>query len=100
MLTCRRACTKGSMTAIEIKLPAPVLRQAQELAALEDMPLDQFLTLALTQIVSTWNAERQKLANTRSNARGHFLELLQQALDEAPANPAHPPNPPEVQLER
>ena len=45
------------MKTIEAELPEPVLKQAQELAAREHIPLERIISLAVTQAVGVWSNE-------------------------------------------
>ena len=59
------------MTTIEAKIPEPVLKQAKELAERENIPLEQIISLAVTQAVGVWsnesyNATRAKRASATS----------------------------------
>jgi hypothetical protein len=69
------------MKTIEVRIPEPVLRQAQDLAAQEDVTVDHLLSLALTQMVAMWSTERQMSSDLKSNSRKQFLEMLQHALE-------------------
>jgi hypothetical protein len=45
------------MKTIEVQIPELVLKQAQELAAREHIPLEQMISLAVTQAVGIWSSE-------------------------------------------
>ena len=45
------------MKTIEAEIPEPVLKQAQELAAREHIPLERIISLAVTQAVGVWSNE-------------------------------------------
>lgn len=79
------------MRTVQISLPEPVLRQAQELATLESISVEQLLGLAVTQVVSTWSAERSIGHDRKSSSRKRFLEMLQQALDAENTGPEQLP---------
>ncbi len=72
------------MKTIETRIPEPVFQQAEELAARENIPLDQIISLAVTQAVGIWS--NQSYIATRANraSRERFLEALQQVPDVEP----------------
>jgi len=66
------------MTTIEAKIPEPVLKQAVELAEREQIPLEQLISLAVTQAIGIWgNQSYVALRATRGN-REDFLNALDQ----------------------
>jgi hypothetical protein len=70
------------MKTIEVRIPEPVLRQAQDLAIQEDVTVDHLISLAVTQMIAMWSTERQMSSDLKSNSRRQFLEMLQHALEE------------------
>jgi len=66
------------MTTIEAKIPEPVLKQAKELAERENIPLEQVISLAITQAVGVWSNESYVAMRARRASREKFLEALQQ----------------------
>lgn len=81
------------MKTIEVRIPEPVVRQAQDLAALEDISLDQLISLAVTQMIAMWSTERQMSSDLKSTSRQQFLEMLQTALDNERSSLKHVPIP-------
>ena len=74
------------MTTIEAKIPEPVLRQARELAEREKIPLDQLISLAVTQAVGVWSNESYVTLRAKRASREKFDEALKQVPDsEAPS---------------
>jgi len=45
------------MKTIEAQIPEPVLKQAQELAERENVPLEQIISLAVAQSIGIWSNE-------------------------------------------
>ncbi len=72
------------MTTIEAKIPDPVLKQAQELAERENIPLDQLISLAVTQAVGVWSNEGYIASRAKRASRQKFLEALKQVPDVEP----------------
>jgi len=73
------------MKTIEAQIPEPVLKQAQELAAREHIPLEQLISLAVTQAVGVWSNESYIALRAKGANREKFLEALTEAPDvEAP----------------
>ena len=68
------------MKTIEAKVPEAVLEQARELAAREGIPLEQLISLAVTQTVGVWSHESYLDRRGKAASRQKFLE----ALDEVP----------------
>ena len=50
--------SEAFMTTIEAKIREPVLKRARELAERENIPLEQIISLAVTQAVGIWSNER------------------------------------------
>ena len=48
---------ENRMNTIEAQIPGPVLKQAQQLAERERIPLEQIISLAVTQTVGVWSNE-------------------------------------------
>jgi len=74
------------MKNVETQIPEPVLRQAQELAARENIPLEQLLSLAITQAVGVWSNESYISLRARRASREKFLEALKEVPDVNPAD--------------
>jgi hypothetical protein len=73
------------MTTIEAKIPEPVLKQARELAEREKIPLDELISLAVTQAVGIWSNESYVTLRAKRASREKFDEALKQVPDsEAP----------------
>jgi hypothetical protein len=73
------------MKTIEAHIPEPVLKQAQELAARENIPLDQLISLALTQAVGVWSNESYVALRAKRASRAKFLDALKEVPDVPPA---------------
>jgi hypothetical protein len=72
------------MTTIETKIPEPVLKQARELAAREYIPLDQLISLAVTQAVGVWSNESYVSMRAKRADREKFLDALKEVPDVEP----------------
>ena len=72
------------MTTIEAKIPEPVLKQARELAERENIPLEQIISLAVTQSVGVWSNESYVALRAKRASKEKFLEALQQVPDVEP----------------
>lgn len=72
------------MKTIEAQIPEPVLKQAQELAARENIPLDQLISLAVTQAVGVWSNESYVALRAKRGNREKFLDALKEVPDVAP----------------
>jgi len=74
------------MKTIEAQIPEPVLKQAQELAAREHIPLEQIISLAVTQAVGVWSNESYVALRAKRASRENFLEALKEVPDVQPAD--------------
>ncbi len=72
------------MKTAEAQIPEPVLKQAQELAARERIPLEQIISLAVTQAVGVWSNESYVALRAKRASRQKFLEVLPEVPDVAP----------------
>ena len=72
------------MKTIEAQIPEPVLKQAQELAAREHIPLEQIISLAVTQAVGVWSNESYVALRAKRGGREKFLDALKEAPDVEP----------------
>ena len=72
------------MKTIEAQIPEPVLKQAQELADREDIPLEQLIGLAVAQSVGIWSNESYIALRARNADREKFLEALKEVPDVDP----------------
>jgi hypothetical protein len=72
------------MKTIEAKIPEPVLKQAQELAARENIPLEQIISLAVAQSVGVWSNESYVALRAKHASRAKFLDALKEAPDVEP----------------
>lgn len=75
---------RNEMKTIEIQVPEPVYAQALELAARENVPLEQIMSLAVTQAVAVWNNNSSSSAQTKRAEQERFLEALTEMLDASP----------------
>ena len=74
------------MTTIEAQVPEPVLAQARALAEREGIPLEQIISLAVTQSVGVWSNESYVAHRAKHASR----EAFEQALAEVPDAPPSP----------
>jgi hypothetical protein len=72
------------MKTIEVQIPEPVLKQAQELAGREHISLDQIISLAVTQSVGVWSNESYIALRAKHANREKFLDGLKEAPDVEP----------------
>jgi hypothetical protein len=72
------------MKTIEAQIPEPVLKQAQELATREQIPLEQIISLAVTKAVGVWSNESYIALRAKRASREKFLAALQEAPDVEP----------------
>lgn len=72
------------MTTIEAKIPEPVLKQAKELAARENIPLDQIVSLAITQAIGVWSNESYIAIRAKRGTKEKFIKALEQVPDVEP----------------
>ena len=72
------------MTTIEAKIPEPVLKQARELAERENIPLEQIISLAVTQSVGVWSNESYIASRAKRATREKFLDALKEVPDVEP----------------
>lgn len=73
------------MKTIEAQIPEPVLKQAQELAARENVPLEQIISLAVAQSVGVWSNESYAALRAKRGRREKFLDALKEVPDIEPA---------------
>jgi hypothetical protein len=72
------------MTTIEAKIPEPVLKQARELAERENIPLEQIISLAVTQAVGIWSNESYIAIRAARATKKKFIDALSQVPDSEP----------------
>jgi hypothetical protein len=72
------------MKTIEAQIPEPVLKQAQELAAREHIPLEQIISLAVTQAVGVWSNQSYIALRAKRASRDKFLDALKEVPDVEP----------------
>jgi len=72
------------MKTVPAQIPEPVLKQAQELAERENVPLEQIISLAVTQSVGVWSNESYVALRAKRGSREKFLEALQEVPDVPP----------------
>jgi hypothetical protein len=72
------------MKTIEAQIPEPVLKQAQELAAREHIPLEQIISLAVTQAVGVWSNESYVALRAKRANQAKFVDALQEVPDVDP----------------
>lgn len=73
------------MKTIEAQIPEPVLKQAQELAERENVPLEQIISLAVAQSVGVWSNESYVAMRAKRGSREKFLDALKEVPDVEPA---------------
>ena len=73
------------MKTIEAQIPEPVLKQAEALAARENVPVAQIISLAVAQAIGVWTNESYVALRGRHGSRERFLEALQEVPDVDPA---------------
>lgn len=73
------------MKTIEAQIPEPVLKQAQELAERENVPLEQIISLAVAQSVGVWSNESYAALRAKRGSREKFLDALKEVPDVEPA---------------
>lgn len=69
------------MKTIEVKIPDTVLDQAHEIALSEGAPLEQILSLAITQALSNWNSESALVLRHKRADREKFLDAINGMLE-------------------
>jgi hypothetical protein len=69
------------MKTVEADIPEPVLKQAQELATRENIPLRHLISLALTQAIGMWSNESYVASRARHASRDSFLEAIKEVPD-------------------
>jgi len=74
------------MKTIEAQIPEPVLKQAQQLADREHIPLEQLISLAVTQTVGVWSNESYVALRAKRASRDKFLDALKEVPDVEPAD--------------
>jgi hypothetical protein len=72
------------MKTVEAQIPEPVLKQARELAARENIPLEQIITLAVAQAVGVWSNESYVALRAKRASREKFLDALKEVPDVEP----------------
>lgn len=73
------------MTTIEAKVPEAVLEQARALAEREGIPLEQIISLAVTQSVGVWSHESYAAHRAKHASREAFEQALAEVPDAPPA---------------
>ena len=76
---------RDRMKTIEAQIPEPVLKQAQQLAERERIPLEQLISLAVTQSVGVWSSESYVALRAKRASRDKFLDALKEVPDVEPA---------------
>jgi hypothetical protein len=72
------------MKTIAAQIPEPMLKQAQELAAREHIPLEQIISLAVTQAVGVWSNESYIALRAKRASRERFHDALKEVPDVEP----------------
>jgi hypothetical protein len=72
------------MITIETQIAEPVLKQAQELAARESIPLEEVISLAVTQAVAKWSNESDMAVRAKEASQEMFLDALTEELNAEP----------------
>jgi hypothetical protein len=76
------------MKTIQAQIPEPVLKQAQELADRENIPLAQIISLAVAQSIGIWSNESYVAARAKRASREKFLDALKEVPDVEPPDHA------------
>lgn len=72
------------MTTVEVKIPEPVLKQAEELAEREQISLEQLISLTVTQAIRIWSNQSYLALRAQRGSREDFLKALEQVPDVEP----------------
>jgi hypothetical protein len=72
------------MKTVEARIPEPVLKQAQELAERENVPLEQIISLAVAQSVGIWSNESYVALRAKRGSREKYLDALKEVPDVPP----------------
>ncbi len=72
------------MKTVEAQIPESVLKQAQELAERENVPLEQIISLAVAQSVGVWSNESYVALRAKRGSREKFLDTLKEVPDVPP----------------
>jgi hypothetical protein len=72
------------VTTIKAKIPEPVLKQARELAERENIPLEQVISLAITQAVGIWSNESYIAIRGARGTKEKFIDALKRVPDAEP----------------
>jgi hypothetical protein len=68
----------------ESKIPDAVLKQARELAEREKIPLEQIISLAVTQAVGIWSGQSYIAMRAARADKENFMAALRQVPDSEP----------------
>ncbi len=80
------------MKTIEAQIPEAVLKQARELAARENIPLEQIISLAVAQSIGVWSNESYVALRAKRASREKFLDALKEVPDAPPPDYDKLPN--------
>jgi hypothetical protein len=72
------------MITVEAQITELVLKQAQELAARKNIPLEEIISLAVAQAVGTWSNENDMAALSKDASQEKFLDALTEDLNAEP----------------
>ncbi len=72
------------MITIEAQITESVLKQAQEPAAQENIPLEEIISLAVAQAVGTWNNENDMAVRAKDASQEKLLDALTEKLNAEP----------------
>ena len=72
------------MTTVEAKIPESCAQQARELAERENIPLEQIISLAVTQAVGIWSNESYIALRAARATKEKFIDALRQVPDSEP----------------
>ncbi len=72
------------MITIEAQITELVLKQAQEPAAQENIPLEEIISLAVAQAVGTWNNENDLAVRAKDASQEKLLDALTEKLNAEP----------------
>jgi hypothetical protein len=69
------------MKIIEVQVPEPVYRQIEEVAAREEMTVEQLCAMAIAQAAAAWSPPPHPTENTKKEEQVRFLNALNGLLE-------------------
>jgi hypothetical protein len=74
----------NDMITIKAQITEPVLKQAQALAARENIPLEEIISRAVAHAVGTWSNENDMEARAKDAGQEKLLDALTEQLNAEP----------------